>query len=55
MVNLRDHANFVAIGQTAAEIWRFFYFFGRPFVKRFAQCYPTVVCLYLLSVCLSCL
>jgi len=25
--------------------------FGRPFVKRFAQCYRTVVCL---SVCLSC-
>jgi len=27
-------------------------FFGRPFVKRFALCYPTVVCLSVLS-CLS--
>ena len=25
--------------------------FGRPFVKRFAQCYRTVVCLSVLSVC----
>jgi len=30
--------------------------FGRPFVKRFALCYQTVVCLSVgLSVCLSCL
>ena len=28
------------------------YLFGRPFVKRFALCYRTVV-LYVLSVCLS--
>ena len=27
--------------------------FGRPFVKRFALCYQTVVCLYCFSVCLS--
>jgi len=26
--------------------------FGRPFVKRFALCYQTVVCLSVLSVCL---
>jgi len=26
---------------------------GRPFVKRFALCYRTVVCLFRLSVCLS--
>ena len=36
-----------------------FYYFGRPFVKRFALCYRSVVCLYVclsvLSVCLSCL
>jgi len=31
------------------------YFIGRPFVKRFALCYLTVVCLSFLSVCLSCL
>ena len=31
-------------------------FFGRPFVKRFALCYHTVVCLSVgLSVCLFCL
>ena len=29
--------------------------FGRPFVKRFALCYRSVVCLTVLSVCLSCL
>ena len=28
-------------------------FIGRPFVKRFALCYQTVVCLSCLSVCLS--
>jgi len=27
--------------------------FGRPFVQRFALCYPSVVCLSVLSVCLS--
>jgi len=27
-------------------------FFGRPFVKRFALCYRTVVCPVCLSVCL---
>ena len=27
--------------------------FGRPFVKRFALCYRTVVCLYVYPVCLS--
>jgi len=27
--------------------------FGRPFVKRFALCYQTVVCLPVLSVCMS--
>ena len=29
------------------------HYFGRPFVKRFALCYRTVVCLSVLSVCLS--
>jgi len=28
-----------------------FLIFGRPFVKRFALCYQTVVCLSCLSVC----
>jgi len=27
-------------------------FFGRPFVKRFALCYQTVVCLSVCPVCL---
>ena len=30
------------------------FIFGRIFVKRFAICSQTVVCLSLLSVCLSC-
>jgi len=30
-------------------------FFAQPFVKRFAQCYQTVVCLSCLSVCPACL
>jgi len=29
------------------------FFNGRPFVKRFALCYRSVVCLSVLSVCLS--
>jgi len=40
--------NFMLIGETVAEILRFF---GRPFVKRFALRYQTVVCLSVLSVC----
>ena len=36
-------------------IWRSFNHFGRPFAKRFALCYQTVVCLSVcLSVCLYC-
>ena len=37
-------------------IWRFFSIFGWPFVKRFALCYQTVVCLScpVLSVCPVC-
>jgi len=34
-----------------ATVWRSTTVFGRPFVKRFALCYQTVVC----PVCLSCL
>ena len=41
----------MAIGQTIAEIWHFF-IFGRPFVKRFALCYQSIVCLSC-PVCLS--
>jgi len=29
-------------------------FFGQPFVKRFALCYGTVVCLFVCPVCLVC-
>jgi len=34
-------------------VFLLFYISGRPFIKRFALCYRTVVCLSCLSACLS--
>jgi len=44
--------NSIYCTNNVCETWAVLAIFGRPFVKRFAQCYQTVVCL---SVCLSCL
>jgi len=46
--------SFIGVSLTVwLKSWSFEFIFGRPFVKRFALCYLTVVCLSCLSV-LSC-
>jgi len=43
--------NFLTENDFSAILWWFLLIFGRPFLKRFALCYQTVVCLSVCPVC----